>query len=314
MEGTAPLIGVFHRYSNTVGLLCVGDSAEMEKTMGKILCSTGAVIGKANNRDYRLLETLAKELACDGFEFLMYSTWYGEVKELTDAVEKMKLPIPVVHCEKHIGEFISKGGEENLAEAYKKFAVNCEMAERFGAERIVIHLWDGITSDANFRNNIEAYARLEESAHKHGLDLLVENVVCNRKDPMAHWCELRERYPHIHFVYDTKMAAFHGQTDLLYGNEYEWLWREGHICHYHINDYAGGHMDWKNLRALPMGSGHIDFSRFFSYIRAIGYDGSFTVEASAVNSDGTVDTDLLNRQFGFIREYTKEGQCAHDPA
>ena len=73
-------------------------------------------------------------------------------------------------------------------------------------------------------------------------------------------------------------------------------------------------MDWKNLRALPMGSGHIDFSRFFSYIRAIGYDGSFTVEASAVNSDGTVDTDLLNRQFGFIREYTKEGQCAHDPA
>lgn len=36
------------------------------------MCSTGAFIGKANNRDYRLLEKLCKEVTCDGFEFMMY--------------------------------------------------------------------------------------------------------------------------------------------------------------------------------------------------------------------------------------------------
>ena len=68
---------------------------------------------------------------------------------------------------------------------------------------------------------------------------------------MKHWCELKEEYPEIHFVFDTKMAAFHEQLDWLYEKEYEWLWKEGHIKHYHVNDYAGGYMDWKNLITLP---------------------------------------------------------------
>lgn len=37
-----------------------------------ILCSTGALIGKPNGRDYRLLESLSEKLNCDGFEFMMY--------------------------------------------------------------------------------------------------------------------------------------------------------------------------------------------------------------------------------------------------
>ena len=30
----------------------------------------------------------------------------------------------------------------------------------------------------------------------------------------------------------------------LYDKEYEWIWKEGHIRHYHVNDYAGGYMDF----------------------------------------------------------------------
>ena len=37
----------------------------------QILCSTGAIIGRPNNRNYRLLETVAPQLDCDGFEFLL---------------------------------------------------------------------------------------------------------------------------------------------------------------------------------------------------------------------------------------------------
>ena len=90
--------------------------------------------------------------------------------------------------------------------------------------------------------------------------------------------------------------------DLLYDTEYEWLWRDRHICHYHVNDYGGGYMDWKNLRTLPIGKGNIDFARFFQYIKDIGYKGTFTVEATAFNADGDVDIEMLNEQFRYIRE------------
>ena len=270
--------------------------------MGKILCSTGALIGRPNGRNYRLLEDLVKQLSCDGFEFMMYSTWYDEVEEIKSYLQKLNLYIPVMHCEKHIGESISKGGDEELAKAYHRFEINCDIAKSIGAEKIVIHLWDGLTSDANFQNNLNAYSHLNETALKYGLVLLVENVVCNKENPMKHWCELKDKYPNIHFVFDTKMAAFHGQMDLLYKPEYEWLWKEGHICHYHANDYGGGYMDWKNLRTLPIGKGNIDFERFFQYIKDIGYQGTFTVEATAFNQEGIVDIEMLNEQFRYIRE------------
>jgi len=107
---------------------------------------------------------------------------------------------------------------------------------------------------------------LNEIAGKYGLDLMIENVVCNVENPMKHLCELKEKYPQIRFVWDTKIAAFHEQLNLLYEPEYEWLWKEGYVCHYHVNDYAGGYMDWANLRTLSFGKGKVDFNQFLNLL------------------------------------------------
>ena len=61
-------------------------------------------------------------------------------------------------------------------------------------------------------------------------------------------------------------------------------------------------MDWKNLRTLPIGKGKVDFDRLFDHIHRTGYQGDFTVEATAGQSDGTVDIAMLNKQFRYIRE------------
>ena len=270
-----------------------------------ILCSTGALIGKPNGRDYKLLRPLSENLICDGFEFMMYSDWYDRIDDIVDMIAKTGLKIPVYHAQKSIGENISKGGSDELKDAYERFKLNCDMAARMGAEKIVIHLWDGITSDKNFDNNIKAYNELLSISRTAGVDLLVENVVCNGKDPWSRWMELLEVYPKMQFVFDTKMAAFHEQLDLLYDKENEYLWKKGHICHYHVNDYGGGFKDWANLKTLPIGKGHIDFEKFFSFIGEIGYDGAFTLESTAFDSTGSVDTDMLNREVEFIREHLK---------
>lgn len=270
--------------------------------MHQILCSTGALIGRPNGRDYWLLKQFCPLLECDGFEFILYSTWYDEIDTLTAFLKSLKLRIPVMHCEKTLAEHISAGGEEELREAFRLFEVNCTLANTIGAEKMVLHLWNGVISDSHFSNNLHAYPDLREAAEKHGLDLLVENVVC-REDPMSHWTELYRHYPDIHFVFDTKMAHFHRQLDLLYAPESAWLWKEGHIRHYHVNDYGGDYMDWNNLRVLRLGEGHIDFGRFFRFVRETGYSGDFTFEATGFDQTGAVNIRGLNEQFVLARHY-----------
>ena len=269
--------------------------------MHEILCSTGALIGRPNGRDYRLLKAFVPQLECDGIELMVYPDWYADPDMLISCLQPLRLHIPVLHCEKTLAEHISRGGEEEIREAFRLFRINCGIAEKLGAEKMVFHLWNGMISDTRIENNIKAYGELRETAAEYGLDLLVENVIC-LKDPMTHWKELREVYPDIHFVFDTKMADFHRQLDHLYTEEYEWLYAGKHIRHYHINDYGGGYMDWSNLKVLPVGQGHIDFEQFFRFIREKEYIGDFTLEATGFDKTGTVNFHLLNEQFSRVRE------------
>ena len=270
--------------------------------MHKVLCSTGSLIGRPNGRDYHLLEKYCPRLECDGFEFILYDSWYDQAESLAAYLKNLRLNIPVMHCEKTLAEHISAGGEEELREAFRLFRINCELANRIGAEKMVFHLWNGIISDSHFENNLRAYPDLRETAEEHGLTLLVENVVCHG-NPMTHWEELYRHYPDIRFVFDTKMADFHRQMDLLYAPEYAWLWQENHIIHYHVNDYGGGYMDWNNLKVLMLGKGHIDFERFFSFMGETGYTGDYTFEATGFDKTGQVHIEELNAQFALARDY-----------
>ena len=44
------------------------------------------------------------------------------------------------------------------------------------------------------------------------MSILVENVVCNERNPMENWMKLFEKYPDIKFVFDTKMDIKHKQV------------------------------------------------------------------------------------------------------
>jgi len=267
----------------------------------RVLCSTGALLGRPNGRDFHLLAPLSRQLDCDGFEFMMYSSWYDALEELLSYLPTLGLSMPVMHCEKHIGIDLAQG-EAGFDEARRKFAINCRIAHAIGAEKLVLHLWDGIVSDQHMENNLRGYGMLADVAEQQGLELLVENVVCNQHDPMTHLRELRSRYgKRVRFTFDTKMAAFHGQMNQLYQEENRWLWTEDRIRHIHVNDYAGAPMDWSCLKSLPMGEGKIDFSEFFAFVKGQGYQGDYTVEATAFGADGRVDVGMLNRCFGFIR-------------
>lgn len=267
--------------------------------MRRILCSTGALIGRPNGRDHRLLEALAPKLSCDGFEFMIYDTWYPSLSQVVADVRSMGLCIPTVHCEKGIGELIALGKND---EAVRNFELNCEAAERLGAGLLVLHLWNGIVSDSNIELNYAAFPALDRIAKSHGLMLTVENVVCNHADPLTHLKRLAKSG--ASFTFDTKMAAFHGQLFSVFEPEMSDVL--DNIRHLHINDYGGGYMDWKNLRTLHIGQGGVDFEEFFARLSSrlpSGYSGDFTVESTAFGADGMVDTELLNEDFGRVRAF-----------
>lgn len=271
--------------------------------MNRVLCSTGALIGTPNGRNFRLLAQCAEKLSCDGFEFMMYNTWYDRVDEIAEYLNSLPAVFPVYHCEKQIGEHISRNEGEDTEKALERFAVNCRMAEQIGAEKLVLHLWGGPPSDRDIRHNFSVYPQLLHTAQAHGLLLTVENVVCSHADPMHHMHTLLERFPDIAFTFDTKMAAFHSQLELLYLPEEKAL--VSHIRHLHINDYEGGHKDWAHLRTLHMGEGHIDFDTFFRFLSGWDHQCDFTVEATSFDKSGTICFEKLDRTLQRVKAYIK---------
>ncbi|MDF2819742.1 MAG: Xylose isomerase protein barrel [Clostridiales bacterium] len=270
----------------------------------QILCSTGALIGSKNGRNHKLLPDLAQKLHCDGFEFLLYEALYENIDVILKDLRNSGLNFPVFHLDKNIGEYISQKEALYTKNAFELFKRNCEYASQLNSQKLVLHLWGGMASDINIKYNIDKFGQLQEIAQIYGLLLTVENVACNQQNPLLHMKSLVEKYPQIAFTFDTKFAAFHSQLDSVYEQENQWLWNDGHIRHIHINDYAGGHMDWSQFRGLQIGEGWINFEKFFEYLKLKNYNAAITMEATALTDLG-VQVEKLNRSLDYIRVFMK---------
>ena len=218
--------------------------------MNQILCSTGAIVGRPNGRDITLLSKALACLECDGYEFMMYETWYDKLDEIRSYMQNFPAPVPVFHVDKIIGERISHDNEEETQEALRLFEINCELACAIGAKTLVLHLWNGVGSDRNMPHTYQSFGPLCDISNRYGLLLTVENIVCEKTDPMDHLTTLSQMYPNVRFTFDTKMAAFHGQLDRLYEDRSAPI--RDRIRHLHVNDYGGGYMEWTKLQTLTI--------------------------------------------------------------
>ena len=264
----------------------------------RILCSTGALIGRPNCRNFKLLAECEKKLDCDGFEFMMYDDWYDRIDEVADFLSKLHKPFPAFHVEKYVGEYISRNEAGDNEKALELFESNCELAKKIGSKLLVLHLWNGEYSDRDFPHNAEVYTALRKIADRYELILTIENVVCNNADPMTHLVELAAKYPDISFTYDTKMAEFHGQLKSICLEEKRGIWQ--HVKHMHINDYRGGVKDWSSLKTLHIGDGQIDFEGLFSFIKEQNYAGDFTIESTSFDKTGYIDFKKMNRSIATV--------------
>lgn len=269
--------------------------------MSRIICSTGALIGRANGRDYRLLKKVAGQLNCDGFEFMMYKDWYEKIDEIAAFFADFEKSFPTFHIDKNVGDLVSCNAEGDMDLALWLYEKNCELAQKLGSEKLVLHLWSGMDSDRDMPHNIATYKTMREIAERYGLLLTIENVVCNRNDPMTDLKAVMKEYPDVSITFDTKMAEFHGQLAEIYKEENRAVWDR--VVHLHVNDYKGGIKDWNSLSTLHIGDGQIDFDAFFDFIRKMGYAGDITLEATSFDKTGVINTEKMNESIRKVVEY-----------
>ena len=265
----------------------------------EIYVSFGAFIGRANGRNYKNIFEIADRILCDGFEFMMYDDWYSEIDRITFEVVERGIPVKTFHADKYIGEFASLG---EFDEAVKRTEINCKYASRLGADKVILHLWNGKPSDFKFGNNMRIYPYLEDISKKYGLKLLVENVVCAVGSPILRMIQLAEKYDFAKFTFDTKMSAFHSEINMIYSEKARQLWKEKRIMHIHMNDYAGGYKNWKTLKTRHIGDGDIDFAEFAGFLSQISYDGTFTLECSSIAENGEMLFDNMIESLSKVRK------------
>ena len=272
--------------------------------MNKVLCSTGTIIGRSNDYNYKLIGEYADKINCDGFELLV-----EDFKNTADIMDKMvsdllpmKINFETIHAPKSIGEFISRNEAGDIDEGFRIFEMNCKAASELGAGLLVLHLWSGPPSDKNIGVNIKAYGKLLEIAGNYNIIPTVESVVCNTYNPLIHMKKLYETYGNeMKFTVDVRHLEFHNILKEIYESDCDYLWENNLVPHFHIADWRGGCMDWSKLRpVLPPGNGDIDFTYLSDFLKKTGYKGSFTLEAAGAMSPSGIDFGKLNKSLGFI--------------
>lgn len=272
--------------------------------MSKILCSTGALLGRPNGRDFTLLPSLEEYLQCDGLELMFYDSWYDKQDALFSVLQTLQKPICVFHAEKGICSKLCSPDPNEVQAALHQFSINCAFAAALHINTLVFHLWDGWMNDAQIHAALLLYPKLKSIADLHHILLTVENIVTAQHDPL-HYCRLLiQQEPDAVFTYDTKMAAFHQQEPDLYNRDNASL--SAAIRHFHINDYAGGYKDWQQFKTRHIGDGCVDFSSLFPFAKSIRYQGDYTTEATSFDQTGAIDLAKLNHTLNLLKKYAQE--------
>ena len=269
-----------------------------------IYVSSGAFIGRGNGFSPDGFLSVCRGYDCDGFEFMMYRAWYGELDAVLARFRASGVAFPTFHCDKTIGEGFFSGDAAEKQNALARFRENCRAAATLGSRLLVFHLWNGLPSDRNIGRHIDALADLYRIANEYGVLLTVENVICAARDPLTHFDAILARYPDARFTFDTKMAAFHDQMGEICSPARRAL--AGRIAHVHLNDYGGGVRDFSDLRVLHLGEGRIDFAPFVACLEEVGYSGAVTLECSCFSSqDGAWTPEKMTGSLALARALTR---------
>lgn len=283
------------------GALCghgVQLSAEVGPVRGLrvlILCSSGVFFHRSRDGalvvpegpDVEAITSYGARLPADGIEVLVTRRMTGRLANVAESLTRSGLTFPVVHGPKRVGAALP------AEEAVAQLAESAWFAAEMGASVLVLHLWDLPDGDTRFEERLEALVLALDVVGDYGVELAVETIPCLRATPLRNIERVLEHDARACVALDTEFLALHGELESALAAD--WLWRDGHVRHVHVKDFADDLLDSAGLRRyLLPGEGTIDFGEVFETLERRHFTGAVSLEAGAYRADGTPDLDVLS--------------------
>lgn len=265
----------------------------------RLLCSTGVFSREPDFADHQAMLDRTKAINAQQFELIYYSDWYDRSLQISQDLAQSGVAFPVLHAEKSIGPLLSTPDKESRQLALHRLNENCKMARAVESNLLVLHLWGLPDSDNSLERNLEALPECADICETYGVGLSIETVPCAKNNPLENIKQALACEPRISITLDTEFLAMHEQMDLAMGEDF--LWKPSAVKHIHIKDYDGAPVDsYQRRRYLHPGEGAINFEDIFAKLHGYQYQGSISLESSALNVEGDVDFDKANRSLGII--------------
>jgi sugar phosphate isomerase/epimerase len=246
------------------------------------LLPTGSVTRHPDFTDHR---RILDHVPPADLELSIYQGWDERVIE-----DLHGLPIVTAHADKSIGATLS--GDEP---AFDRFALNCRIGAALGATLVVLHLWELPDGDRYLERNLDRLPALLDLAEEHGLTLAVETIPCTVGTPVENVVRACERDERCRVTLDTEFLGVHGQLDAA-------LELAELVAHVHVKDYDPEVWGTKPRRYLLPGEGVLDIDGF---LERLPYDGTVTLELSAVQDDGGIDAQRLEEASAWLRKLVR---------
>lgn len=170
-------------------------------------------------------------------------------------------------------------------------------AQDLSVERIVLPFVDAsaILTTSDQRRVVDILNRILPAAEDAGIEIHLETDL----NPQQ-FASLLERVPHraLKVNYDTGNSASLG-----YDPEEELTWYGSRIGSVHIKDRVG------KGGTVPLGTGHVDFERFFLALKRSGYSRDFILQVARGEPGTELSWAIQNREFVESQLKRCEWQC-----
>ncbi|HLI08723.1 MAG TPA: sugar phosphate isomerase/epimerase family protein [Ktedonobacteraceae bacterium] len=266
-----------------------------------LLCSTGAFSRYPDYTDYRAVLTYGPQLAVDGLELMFYPAWVRQLDEVVATLGQSRLRFPALHVEKSVGTMLGSVQEEEREQGLRMLEANCRLGHALGTELLVLHLWGWPELDDRLEINLSHLAHCLDLAQRYGLELAVETIPARNADPLSNVLRAVEQDRRTKVALDTEFLARYGQVEEAL--ETAWLWQEPIVRHIHIKDFEATLFSRENSRRyLHPGEGEINFAHVFAALKAHNFHGNISLEASAINAEGVVNVEQLQKSLHLLRQ------------
>ncbi|GAC1672170.1 MAG: hypothetical protein NVS9B9_29680 [Ktedonobacteraceae bacterium] len=267
----------------------------------KLLCSTGAFSRSPDYIDHRAALRYGPQLDVDGLELMFYAPWYEQIEQIAHDLQQSGLRFPVMHTEKNIGVALGKSDAKERERGVQWLSENCRLAKLLGTKILVLHLWGWPELDDHLENNLSLLSQCLDITEQYGQTLALETIPCRHADPLSNVQHAIEQDNRCHVALDTEFLAQSNQLDEVFTSP--WLWSPQRIQHTHIKDFAG-HLFTPDggRKYLHPGEGIIDFAQFLDRLRQCNYDGYVSLESPAIDMNGLIDIERLQKSVQFIKK------------